>query len=100
MDIRPVIDDVEQYYEGDFEVCAASEDALLYIRDHHQALAFAWPTDDPGWDPLLVNATTANALITIYYMLSTDGQEKFVRMLTTYRADFITLVGFTWSHIK
>jgi len=90
----------EEYYEGDFEVVAASQDALLYIRDHHQALAFAWPTDDPGWDPLLVDATTANALITIYYALSVNGQEKFVRMLTNNRLDFTILVDFTWSHVK
>jgi hypothetical protein len=74
---NPTIEDVRRIFSG------------------HSALVFKW-----GDTETLVDALTANALLTVYNALNPDMQAKFNRMIGANYNQFIKIVNFTWSQIQ
>ena len=81
------------------DIVTASYDALAAIVSEHQFRCFIWDTDDDAYEPLLIDAFTANVMVRMHDALSESNQAKFARMVAADRGSFARLVDFTWSHV-
>ena len=81
------------------DIVTATYDALATIVREHQFRCFIWDTDDDAYEPLLIDAFTANVMVKVHDALSSENQAKFERMVAADRGSFARLVNFTWSHI-
>ena len=87
------------YVPGPEDIVTASYDALAAIVSEHQFRCFVWDTDDDTYEPLLIDAFTANVMVKAHDALSDENQAKFKRMIVADRSSFARLVDFTWSHV-
>lgn len=83
------------------EVVMASLSALEWIEENKTYRLFTWPSETESIEPLLVDMTTVNAMLTCYRALAKpENREKFERMIAASRAQFIKVVEFCWRQIK
>jgi hypothetical protein len=97
---------------SDDEVGFAATEQLRWIIHEHQHRGFVWPEE--GWfnhgrwsfnrghigllEPLLVDPTTASALLTVRDALNQSNQSIFEKELSAHRGSFGLLVDLTWNH--
>ena len=93
------MDNIEslEYIPDRDDLAVASYRALKHVVDHHQFLALVWSSDNSDYDPLLIDAFTADAMVKVYDALSPDNKVKFERVVAKGRGPFYRLVDFTWK---
>jgi len=75
---------------------APNIDAIRAIIRDHRAEKFQWPDGKS----MVVDAMTANALITVYDALGPAGQSKFDRMIARSVGEFRKVVNFAWDKVQ
>lgn len=89
--------------ENDFDIrlsdiVAASFGTLAAIgRGKLGWRAFTWSNDATSFEPLIVDAFTASAMVQIYDALGGANQAKFKRMVGASRGSFARLMEFAWK---
>lgn len=81
------------------------------VFDNHSAAYLVWPEEGAflgdkwqfngahkGFEPLLLDAMTANALVTVHNAIT--DKAKFLRMIAASRGQFAKIVNFCWKHVK
>lgn len=77
----------------------ASFEKLKEIVDRGQYKEFVWSEEEET--PLLVDVQTANCLLVVYEVLSTEElRTKFKKMVCTNKLNFCRLVEFCWKQVK
>lgn len=91
----------EPYVFDSSELAMASLSALRWIKEHKTYRLFTWPGEVESMEPMLVDMTTANAVLTCYDALTKqENREKFERMIMASRAQFLKVVEICWRCIK
>lgn len=77
----------------------ANIDSLRRIVAEHQAYRLHWPASDrlPKATRCLVDATTANAVVSVYDGLSADNQAKALRLVTLGPDKLSKLAAIAWG---
>jgi len=93
----------------------ASFDKLKQIVETHTSLSFVWPEEGEfspngkwrfnatyqGFQPLMIDPTTAQLLVLSHKALLTDStREKVERIIARSRGTFGTFVEICWRHVK
>lgn len=97
--MRNILEPFDGYELEPEDITTASFDAIKAIADNHAYTCFVWPNDEPEFEPLLVDALTANAIITVYNAL-TEGKPKLERMIAKSRCNFVKIVDFCWNQVS
>ena len=97
------------------DVVFASFERLRQIRTDHQFKAFVWPDEggfggDGTWtfneahrdafEPLLIDPTSASAMIVVHDTLNPKNQARFERLMAEDRGWFGMLFEFSWEHVR
>ena len=80
------------------DIRTATWDRLKAIVSEHQFRCFVWENDEPGFEPLMIDAFTANIMVQIHDAMNKKNQAKFERMVAAGRGSFARLVEFSWDH--
>lgn len=75
----------------------ASYEALVEIAEEHQFASFVWPDDSEEDEPLIVDATTAQAMVAVHDGLSSEKQEQFENLIARSRGHFGKMVDLVWK---
>lgn len=80
----------------------ASIDALRDIVANHQCVKFVWPRhENPKMRrPRLVDAVTANAMVSVFDAVNDDNKAKFARMIAASPAQFMKVAEFCLSRYR
>ena len=90
-------DGLIEYFDSDVPVKPTGIETVRKIVEGHGALTFTWGKKGDG---ILVDATTANMLCTVFDVLRPDLQEKVSRFIAKSPAHFIKVVNIGWSGVK
>lgn len=91
-----------------------SFDAIRRIKDTHTASRFVWPDEGEFtasefkfnvkhkryFEPLWVDATTANLMVKVHDAVNEADQIKFRKMIAQGRGEFAAMVEFCWGVVK
>lgn len=79
----------------------ASVDSIHWIADNGYC-KLIWPDADKpaARKPVLVDTTTARALLAVRSALSPDAQDRFDDMIATDRFRFARCVDFAWRKVR
>jgi molybdopterin-guanine dinucleotide biosynthesis protein A len=86
-------------YEFQDRVVKASYDELAKVKEQHYFACFVWDNDDAEAEPLMIDATTANAMVLVHDALNEKNQRKFREWVGRSRAHFVKMMNFSWSRI-
>ena len=99
-DGKPELPEDMPYVPASEEIVVASYAQVRWIVDNHAFRCFTWPNDPEGFEPLLVDGTTANMLVLIHDAICEENQAKMERLIAKHRAHFINLVEFSWKQVS
>ncbi len=78
----------------------ATYDVIRRAAEEHQYTHIYW-TDDPiRHEPLILDATTAQAMVLVHDTLSEEHQGSFRKLVAGSRAGFLKMLHLTWKTIS
>ena len=101
---KHILKDGEIIFTGDASEVASwlepkpvpSIELLERIVNEHTYREVGWKDETP----LLVDVTTANAMLTVYRALSSRNQARFASMIQQNKGRFCQLVDFCWEQVR
>jgi hypothetical protein len=88
------VDDKERVHNPTFQ------DVENIVKGHSYK-RFSWDADEADWPALMVDAQTANVLVTCYGAMESEAtREKFKNWIAKGRPTFVQLVDFCWGAVR
>jgi len=100
-DIEVVIDEGTQEEQRirikPSELMKGSLEALQTLVNEDRYGYFVWDSDEPEFEPLLIDMGTARIMVLVYEAINEKNKETFVRQIADNRGYFGRMADFAWS---